>query len=339
MLQRICLALKIIGSFSDLELERIREAAFNDQVHLYAKGTVKNIRSHLKTYVLFCTRFGFNPLPASSDCIVCFAQFMSQTVSYAYIKQILSSIKTLHKVYKLDMIERDYAIDVTLQCIKRKTARTPLHVFPVMPNTLKSMLLFMDLSVPENLALWTSYLSCFYLAFRKKSICPESMSKFDPRNDLTRGKIHVDAENNVALVLVDHSKVVQFREKQVVFPLIGATGSPLNVVYYLDLLFKSNPADDDAPAFSYLRKGKLLVVMQALFSKKLKFILEKAGFNPDLYSGHSFRRGAATHAYNNGCDSTMIKYLGDWSSDCFLRYVWVDIDQRVLAQRKMIATM
>ena len=87
-------------------MEKIREAAFNDQIYLYANNTVKNIRSHLKTYFLFCTRFGFAPLPASSDCIVCFSQFMSQTVSYPYIKQILSSIKTLHKIYNFEMIEK-----------------------------------------------------------------------------------------------------------------------------------------------------------------------------------------------------------------------------------------
>ena len=69
------------------------------------------------------------------------------------------------------MIEREYLIDTTLQCIKRKTAKTPLHVFPIMPDTLKSMIMFMDLSDPQTLALWTAYLACFYLAFRKKSIC------------------------------------------------------------------------------------------------------------------------------------------------------------------------
>ena len=92
----------------------------------------------------------------------------------------------------------------------------------------------------------------------------------------------------IALVLVDHSKVVQYREKQIIFPLVGAEGSPLNVVYYLERLFKSNPADDDSPAFSYRRNGRLLIVTQALFTKKLKSVLEKAGFNPKLYSGHSF---------------------------------------------------
>ena len=122
------------------------------------------------------------------------------------------------------MIERDYLIDMTLQCIKRKTAKTPLHVFLIFPDTLKSMLLFMDLDKSE-----------------------------DPRNDLTRGKFYVDSPNNIALVLVDHSKVVQFMEKQIISPMIGAENSPLNVVYYLDLLFKSNPADDDSPAFSYLK--------------------------------------------------------------------------------------
>ena len=323
----------------DPELDLIRRAAWEDQVYLYAPSTVKNIRSHIRTYLLFCTRFKFTPLPATSDGIVCFCQYMSQTVSYSYIKQILSSIKTLHKVYNIEMVEKDYNIDITLQSIKRKTAKTPHHVFPIMPDTLKSMIMFMDLSVPENLALWTSYLACFYLAFRKKSICPETPQAFDPKTDLTRGKIHVDATNNIALVLVDHSKVVQYRERQVVFPLIGAQDSPLNVVYYLNLLFTTNPASPESPAFSYRRNGKLLFVTHALFSKKLKIFLTMAGYNPKLYSGHSFRRGAATHAYNNGCDVTMIKYLGDWSSECFLKYVWVDLDQRLLAQRKIISSL
>ena len=95
------------------------------------------------------------------------------------------------------MIEREYLIDTTLQCIKRKTAKTPLHVFPILPDTLKSMLFFLDMDKPEDLALWTSYLSCFYLGFRKKSICPKTLEKFDPKNDLTRGKFHVDAPNEI----------------------------------------------------------------------------------------------------------------------------------------------
>ena len=237
------------------------------------------------------------------------------------------------------MVEKDYNIDITLQAIKRKTARTPLHVFPIMPDTLKSLLLFMDLTIRENLALWTAYLACFFLAFRKKSICPENAKSFDPKSDLTRGKFHIDAAKNIALVLVDHSKVVQYRERQVVFPLISTPNFPLNVVYYLDLLFSNNPASPDSPAFSYLKNGRLFFVTHALFTKKLKLILTLAGFNPKLYSGHSFRRGAGTHAYNTACDSTMIKYLGDWSSDCFLRYVWVDLDQSLLAQRKIISCL
>ena len=126
--------------FVDQELALIRNAAWQDQVYLYAPSTVKNIRSHIKTYLLFCTRFNFTPLPSTSDCIVCFSQYMSQTVSYAYIKQIISSVRILHKVFNLEMIEKDYNIDITLQSIKRKTAKTPLHVFPIMPDTLKSII-------------------------------------------------------------------------------------------------------------------------------------------------------------------------------------------------------
>ncbi len=40
-----------------------------------------------------------------------------------------------------------------------------------------------------------------------------------------------------------------------------------------------------------------------------------------LYSGHSFRRGAATMAAKRGMDDSVIKMLGRWKSSAFQLYV------------------
>lgn len=57
------------------------------------------------------------------------------------------------------------------------------------------------------------------------------------------------------------------------------------------------------------------------FINKLKTILTALGFNEQLYSGHSFRSGAATTASSSGVEDSMIQTLGRWKSGCFRRYV------------------
>ena len=58
--------------------------------------------------------------------------------------------------------------------------------------------------------------------------------------------------------------------------------------------------------------------------------LTKAGINPDLYAGHSFRIGAATVAHMKGIEDSMIMTLRRWKSNAYQRYV--RIPQEHLAQ-------
>ena len=57
------------------------------------------------------------------------------------------------------------------------------------------------------------------------------------------------------------------------------------------------------------------------FVMMLRTVLSKVGLNEDLYAGHSFRIGAATTAAVAGLPDYLIKALGRWSSDCYVRYV------------------
>ena len=318
------------------EFSRVQEAARNTQQFMYARDTAKNIRSHFRTYFLFCLHFQRRPLPAESQTLVCFVEYMSQTCGYKHIKHLIGSVKLLHRIFNCAFVEDDYPLDSALQSIKRKCAGTPLQVFPIYPKTLMAMVMFLDLSEPQNQALWTAWLCCFYLMFRKKSAVPESLAKFDPQIGLTRSKIKVFPEKNLALVYCNFSKVIQFRERQMVIPLIGSGIPSLNVIYHLNKLFTENPCPDDSPAFSYYKNGRLLCITFCTFTKQLKTCLKKAGYNPELYSGHSFRRGGASWAYKAGCTSTEIKCNGDWRSDTWLQYTWLDLDQRLSAQQKMV---
>ncbi|CAB3988529.1 Retrovirus-related Pol poly from transposon 412 [Paramuricea clavata] len=58
----------------------------------------------------------------------------------------------------------------------------------------------------------------------------------------------------------------------------------------------------------------------SLVNAWLRFILKAAGV-PGNYSSDSFRIGAATSAALAGVPDHVIKILGRWSSDCYLRYI------------------
>ena len=49
--------------------------------------------------------------------------------------------------------------------------------------------------------------------------------------------------------------------------------------------------------------------------------LGQAGYNWELFNGHSFRIGAATSAKQAGIPETMIKILGRWQSSTYQGYI------------------
>ena len=53
----------------------------------------------------------------------------------------------------------------------------------------------------------------------------------------------------------------------------------------------------------------------------LSVALTKAGINPDLYAGHSFRTATVVHI--TGIEDPMIMTLGRWKSNAYQRYVEV----------------
>lgn len=62
-------------------------------------------------------------------------------------------------------------------------------------------------------------------------------------------------------------------------------------------------------------------IKRGVFLSWLNTILRRSGLQPDHFSGHSFRIGAATSAAHARLEDHLIKTLGRWQSDCFTRYI------------------
>ena len=178
------------------------------------------------------------------------------------------------------------------------------------------------------MALWCSFLTAFYCLFRKANTVPKD-DKFDPNCILTRENICIDKSSRTVYVYVGFSKTNQYRKNDRCIPIPANEDPCLDLFRHLDLLFSKVDAENSAPAFTY---GNNQFVNYRVFTVRLKELLSKAGLEPSLYSGHSFRRGGASFLFSIGGSQLMVQVLGDWSSMVYTRYLYMSADDRMAAQ-------
>ena len=317
-----------------VQFNLILRSAHHTQAYLFTEGTKRNIKSHIKQYVLFCTKFNRNIVPADRDSLVAFFELFSLTASYDHLKNVYSSIKFLHKALNFPFIEEEFQVNTVLQSIKRKLAKVPFQVLPITPSILCSMYQYIKIENPADLALWCSFLVAFYCLFRKANVVPKSQSKFDPDKELSRAKITILEDDNVALIYSNFSKTNQFMNRDAVIPLCSNKVRALDPIYHLKMLMSHNiPANN--PAFSYVKDNKIDFISYEKFTVRLKRLLDLAGYAPELYSGHSMRRGGCTLLFQLGCNPLIIQAIGDWKTDQYLKYCGLSFEQRWDAQLLM----
>ena len=85
----------------------------------------------------------------------------------------------------------------------------------------------------------------------------------------------------------------------------------------------------DAHLFSF-SDGSSLSYPQ--FHKKFCSVLAATGVtNPQDYGSHSLRRGGASFCFMCGVPSEIIKILGNWKSDSYLKYLHFPMEARSAA--------
>ena len=315
----------------ELQLQNLRLQNRTTQGFKYTKESAANVLSAIRQYLYFTLHFKLSPFPTSVDTVVCFMEFMARTSGHSHLKHLLSSVKFAHKAMDMPFPVNSFQIDTTMQGLKRKLARVPFQVLPLTPSILKKMFLHLDMDLVQDRALWCSFLISFYGLLRKLSAVPKS-KKFDVNKVLVCRNVLIDGQSNMVYLYLGYGKTNNFCTRDVIIPIPGNNCPALDPVRHLGALFSVVNAGPSDPAFSY---GKDSYVSYSSFTSRLKSLLKKAGYDPDLYSGHSFRRGGATFLHSCGGTALMIQASGDWSSQCFTRYLYLTEADRLYSQGLM----
>ena len=266
----------------------------------FAKGSLSNTISHLRQPSIFCVSFNVEFLPASRDTLLGFIELMSRSCGFEHIQHVLGSVKFLHEAKGHVYAGNSFEFKVLFRGLKRKLSLTTKQALPITPEMLILMYQHVNINNPADLAHWTAFLFALRLLYRKSSIAPVSLTSFSPVTGLSREKAVLN--ENVVLVFQNFSKTNQFMATSRTTPLVSGNIQALDPVFHYRKLVVENVVSPIFPAFSFFLGSRLKCVTHKSFTEKLKNLLVKIGLDPNLWSGHSFRRGGASFLYRLGID-------------------------------------
>ena len=300
----------------------------------YTEGTKNNIKGHWESYVDFCQKYQRDELNATVESLSLYVQYLSNRLeSPGAVKNYLAGVKTMFVINNWGTeIFDDYLIKMMLRGIDVVKQHVPRKALPITPLLLMSIGEIWDDSVDNNSTYWALFLIAFYLLARKSNLVPDSVTKFNPLKQLTRGDLEVT--DKALMVTLKWSKTNQAGRREI-FPLPRNRGSPLCPVRAYRKMVRLFPAEGASPAFLVGRYGRVQTVTYRMFQERIKKAVTEIGLEPQGYSSHSFRRGGATYAFHSGVHPNLIKKLGDWRSDAYLEYIDFPVEDRLKAGKQI----
>ena len=284
----------------------------------FAKGTYSNLRTQIRSYFAFCVYFQRIPLPADLVTIHGYVQFLSRSVKPPTIKNYLSGVRMLHIFHGLpDIFSKDFMLELEMRGIARLNPHVPQRARPVTPKILLLFYQAMDHSSSLHLSVWACSLFLFYTLSRLGSMLPTSRSTVKQKF-LTKDRVNPSIEG--LLVTFLHTKTIQFGKRRLHIPLLRLDSVLCPVKAFLRASISSDTTS--GPAFTFRKHEKLCILTTSIFIKTFRAVLARSGLEcASSFTGHSFRRGGATWAFQSGVPGELIQVCGDWASDSYKRYL------------------
>ena len=118
-------------------------------------------------------------------------------------------------------------------------------------------------------------------------------------------------------------------------PVLSIPNSVLCPLSAYKRMLKVMPGQDTLPAF-FIRLGDTpQPITYYCLQNFIKKGVASIGLEPRLFSSHSLRRAGATWAFKSEVPGELIKSHGDWASECYMRYLELSMQERLIVAQKM----
>ncbi len=297
----------------------------------YASKTKSVYSSQINRFLRFCSLIRACPVPVDKVTISRYIVYLTKSCKYRTILCYLSAVKFLHKEFGFynSPDTSEWEVCTLLMGVKRLCNMPARQKLPITPEILLMFYKNLSMKNPKDVCFWAACTTAFFGFFRKSTILlPKyNAQSFDPHIELSILSI-TESEWGFNLT-IKKSKTIQSRDREVIIPFIKIYNSPLCPVQALMSHLLCNKPKSTEPLFSFQYNDEKDVLTQYMFDMQLKKILSFCNLSSKDYSGHSFRRGGATHAFLSGLPTEFIKAQGDWKSDAYTKYISIPISTRV----------
>ena len=297
------------------------------RLHAFAKGTFSNLRTQFRCYLGFCVYFRRTPLPCDIQTICGFAQFLSRSMKPPSIRNYLSGVKMLHIFLGYEYTFSDsFHLHLTVRGIERIHLHVPKRAKPMTPAILLAIHKFSHSFSSLQCAAFAAGIFLFFTMARASSLLPTSRNT-PPHQFLTKTRVNFSKEGLVVTLL--HTKNIQFGGRRLHIPLLRTDSALCPVDAYTTSL-SSHQAPHPTPAFVFKQEGKVRWLTKSIFIQVFRSLIRLAGL-PDAssYTGHSFRRGGASWAFQAGMPGELIQVCGDWASDAYKQYLEITMSNKI----------
>lgn len=255
------------------------------------------------------------------------------------IKGYLSSVRSLHVDAGIPFEACESAtVQRLIRGIKRyygERERNPK--LPILlPILQKLAAVCGDLNLIENLNFDAAIKLAWAGFLRTGEFTVNSGKNFDPTENLCRSAVefipNITDPSHIRLTL-PASKTDPFRKGvSILIARAPPEAASTCAVLALRSLFLRDPQPLSSPLF---REGSGCALTRKSFISVLKTRITQIGLDPSKYSGHSFRRGAASSAATAGYSDYEIQLLGRWRSDAYKLYLEVPAERLLHLSSRM----
>ena len=287
----------------------------------FSANTNRSYASYRRSYLAFCLRYGFEPVPATTETIIKYAASLASRLKYGSIKNYMGIIRLMHLEFGLsNPLKENFRYNQVMRGIRRALGDAPQSKRPITPDILRGIRSNLNVNNVIDACVWAASCTLFYGMLRKASLLPSTSNQtegFIRRQDVS---IHPWGLS----IKVSTTKTIQYGERHFTVFLPAKDDEPelcpaRAVLKAMSLV--EGPAD--APLFLITPRCPLI---GSAFVARMREALppDQVGERRDV-SGHSFRRGMATYLHSRGVSPLVIMRLGDWKSTSWMTYVDVDI--------------
>ena len=175
--------------------------------------------------------------------MVRFSRYIGNTVSSIHtIQNYTGGVRKLHKIAAYEAPNPGEAnFKLIIQALCAELARPVKQAWPVTPNLLREIYDQVNLSDPMEVVCYGAMLVGFYLLLRKSNLVPDSSISFNPNEQLTRADVLMAGW--MVLINIRWSKTIQYKQKEILMPLIPAPCRAICPIYWVRYIMKMFPTD------------------------------------------------------------------------------------------------